>query len=488
VSRARIAILAAALAVVLWTIRYAVLHWDSVYDDAFIYLRYVRNLDAGCGVRFNCHGVAVEGFTSPLFLAVLWLGSLATAQLIWWCQVVTTICLAAALAGAVLLAARLADRWTAALLAAAVAVLLAADDFALLNSVTGLETSMGALAIVVLAHAAIGGRPWRIAAAACVAVLARPEAAVFVLALPMLPVMRARRPLLAVGAFLAVMTAIRFALFDTVVPNTFTAKSGGSVQHALLGLAYIRDTIADFPIIVLAPLALLGRARPTVIYLLAGTAAWIAFFVRTGGDTYEYSRLAFPLVPVLAALGVSGLHALAARRLRLPVAHGIAGAVVLVVAIRAAVAHEIPEQHAHPRVVEWIQTGTWLRDHVPHGTLIATVPIGAIGYYSALPVLDLVGLTEPAIAGAGRSVPPELLTKRWIAHERNNTEYVLERAPALIVTTEVRDRPWQTLDEARAGFYADWLLLEEIKAGRAPYHVRDALIAPDRHLLLFERD
>ena len=59
------------------------------------------------------------------------------------------------------------------------------------------------------------------------------------------------------------------------------------------------------------------------------------------------------------------------------------------------------------------------------------------------------------------------------------------RKIALIVTTMSRDRPWQTLAEARAGFYADWLLLQEIKAGRAPYRVRDAEVMLGDHILMF---
>ena len=103
-------------------------------------------------------------------------------------------------------------------------------------------------------------------------------------------------------------------------------------------------------------------------------------------------------------------------------------------------------------------------------------------------MLDLVGLTEPAIAREGRSVPAEMLTKTWIGHERNYTEYALAQQPIVIVTTEVRDHAWTTLAETRAGFWADWLIVQEIKAGHAPYHVHDAEVAPGEHVLMFVRD
>jgi hypothetical protein len=194
----------------------------------------------------------------------------------------------------------------------------------------------------------------------------------------------------------------------------------------------------------------------------------------------------FPLVPALYVLALVGIAELARRIARRNVAVTAAAALALAAGGRAAVSHALPPQHASPRVVEWAAIGSYLRVHFPRAT-VATVPIGAIGYYSRLPILDLVGLTEPDIARAGRSVPAELLTRTWIGHERHCTECVLARAPTLIVTTMHRERPWRELSEARAGFYADWLLLQEIKAGRAPYHVLDAEVMPGDHILMFER-
>ena len=100
----------------------------------------------------------------------------------------------------------------------------------------------------------------------------------------------------------------------------------------------------------------------------------------------------------------------------------------------------------------------------------------------------MLGLTTPAVAKAGRTIPPDLLTENWIGHERHNLEWVLEQEPDLVVTTQFRDTPWDRLEETRAGFYAEWLFVRAVKDGRAPYHVVDAEIAPQVHFLLFERD
>ena len=487
-----VAVSLAIIAVALW--RFALDHWGGVYDDAFIYLRYVKNLEAGCGLRFNCGDAPVEGFTGPLYLALLWLGGLVTHQLIDLSQVICTASLAAALALAVW-AAVVAGRgrepgWLPAALAVSVAAALALDHFVLLNAITGMETALAAAAVTAIGVAALTGRRWLLIAAIGAALLVRPECLVFAAALPLLPALRRPRYLAAAAGIVVAICVARYAVFGALAPNTYYAKAGGTWRHGELGLAYIADAVADFPLAFAAPLALLLPAGPTrraCAFVLAASAAWVAFFLRTGGDLFEYSRLMFPLVPVLYVLALAGIAELARRIARRAPAAAIAAVVVAIAAGgRAAAAHALAPQHASPRVVEWAAIGSYLRAHFPKAT-VATVPIGAIGYYSRLPIVDLVGLTQPDIARAGRSVPPELLTKQWIGHERHCTECVLARAPALIVTTMHRDRPWRDLAEARAGFYADWLLLQEIKAGRAPYRVFDAEVMPGDHILMFER-
>jgi hypothetical protein len=80
------------------------------------------------------------------------------------------------------------------------------------------------------------------------------------------------------------------------------------------------------------------------------------------------------------------------------------------------------------------------------------------------------------------------MNRRWIAHERHNTEYVLERKPDLFVTTRFRkDRPWANLAETRASVYAEWLFLQAIKQEDAPYRVYSPEVAPGLYWLMFQR-
>lgn len=464
-------------------------HAFSIYDDAYIYFRYAENLSAGCGLAFNCGSSPVEGFTSPLYLVLLWLGAMLTGDVEAWSQVLGTLSLGAALVLAIRLPRIGGEALPVPLGAAcalAVACVLGAEHHLLLNAVSGLETPLAAACVVALAGAVLSKDSVRTVAWVVVGVLLRPECGVFVLLLPMLPWMRTRRTVLAVLALLGVITALRSLLFGDVLPNTYWAKAGGTAEHASVGLTYLRECVATFPVLLLSPCVLfLRNRRREHAYLLAGMGLWCAYFLRTGGDHFAYARLVVPLVPMATALAFVGLAALPRPRdVRIRVA--LVGAVALTTGLRAAISHNLPAAHGFSNVERWASVGRWLRLH-HRGDTMATIPVGAMAYTSGLTTLDLVGITTAEVARSGNGLPPELVRRAWLGHERHNTAWVLEQAPELIVTTKFRDHPWRHLGEVKAGFYADWLLLQEIKAGRAAYEVYDAEVEPGVHWLMYRR-
>ena len=254
---ARLATLLVALAACAAVGRFVAAHYYSLYDDGFIYLRYVQQLHAGCGLRFNCHDARVEGVTSPLFLGLLALGSALSSRWLTLAQVLCALPLAAAIALAARAAAGSREVPVAQRAAGALAVLavLALDDYALLNSVTGLETALGA-ALVTGAYLAARSERY-VAAGWCagLAFLVRPEAGILVAALPVMPGARRAGVLGPAWGIVLGATALRLALFHDVVPNTFWVKSGGSSAHLALGVAYLGRTLRDFPAVLLVLLA-----------------------------------------------------------------------------------------------------------------------------------------------------------------------------------------------------------------------------------------
>lgn len=476
-------------------------HAFTLYDDAYIYLRYVQSLRHGCGLRFNCQDAPVEGFTSPLYLAILTAGSFVTPRLVYLTQVVGAVAMIATIGAAAYAAAHAAFGYTdwrlRAALALGVAAVLGLDHHVLVNCVIGLEEPVAALAVTAAWIAVFADRRLAAFGLVLVAVVVRPEGVLLAAFLPVLP--WARRPRVVGGlvAALCAVTLARWSLFHDFVPNTYWAKAGGTAKHFALGVDYLVMLVRDeFPLVVLAPLALIVKdTRPAVTYALLVTTAWFAFFLRSGGDVFRFGRLAFPLVPVLTVLalrGVAETARLVAFRLgRTVMAPWISlFAVALVsatVASRASSTHWLAPVHEDPVVLQWSALGRYLKEKRP-GATVATVPIGAISYFSHLRVIDLLGLTTPAVAKSGNTLPPELVTRAWLGHERHNTAWVLDQRPDLVITTKFRTTPWATLDEAEAGFYADWLVLRAIKAGIAPYHVTDLPVTPSLHFLAFERD
>lgn len=475
--------------------------WDhsfSVYDDAYIYLQYLKNILGGCGPTYNCGDPAVEGFTSPLYLMLL-----LAFQPLFQDPVATTQFLGLMfLGGALSMAAlaplhpRLRGKGLAVPILAGLttALVLGLDHFILLNSVTGMETSLSCFMVMALGLALLLERPNLLAVLLILGVLTRPEFMVFIPASILLPWTRTRRFWLSLVMAGGIIAATRWYLFQDLLPNTFYAKSGGTLRHAELGLDYILETIQSFPLILLAPLGLIRRRPDRRGLLLAGvTLIWFGFFLRSGGDSFRYSRLAMPLIPLLTLLGARGLIMAAADlsarlpRIPSPVWTGAAAGLLVLVSVRAGVEHRLEESHGFDNVLRYEMVGIYLGDHHP-GWTAAVTPVGAIAYFSNLRIIDQVGLTCREIAKAGRSVPPELLSRNWIGHERNNAEWVLAQEPELIITTKYSDKPWTDLARTQAGIYADWLLLRAIKEGRAPYRIYSPKIVEGLYWLMFIRE
>ncbi len=86
-----------------------------------------------------------------------------------------------------------------------------------------------------------------------------------------------------------------------------------------------------------------------------------------------------------------------------------------------------------------------LREQCRPNELVAAVGIGRIGYRSRMPVVDLLGLVDPVVAGASGSTG-HADTLLVAGHQRSNAPYVLERRPAVIL---IHDAGKNTLPAAR---------------------------------------
>lgn len=426
-------------------------------DDAYITLRYARNLSDGSGPVWN-PGERVEGYTDFAWMALLaalhrlgadlvdaslWLsyGSLVVALIATWLIWKRWAGEAGGLLGqpAVL---------------AGIAVTIAFTDPTVYWGFSGLETGLAAALLVAIAYLYMherrhDGVPWSALAAAAGA-MTRPElivvAAVTGLFTARDAIERRDEKSIArvvVWAALFGLTYVpyflwRFAYYGHFFPNTYYVKVGSGEAFLDRGMGYLHlwgSLYLFLPLVFGAvALAIAGTRdmRRDAYYVLAVVAAWGAAVAFEGGDAFGHGRFLGPLVPLLTVAGVSGLALVIDRAANVRRDAAIAGAALLIVAwlslSRASADPTLPAtRQSHD---DRIALGLWLRDNVPQDYTIAVYAAGAVPYYAELPAIDMLGLTDETIAHS--DVPD--FGKGIAGHEKYNIDYILgERQPELIM-------------------------------------------------------
>ena len=417
-------------------------------DDAFISFRYARNLATGAGLVWNV-GERVEGYTNflwTLLLAIPFVSSKA-AEPVLFARVLSIAGGAAAIVGSFLLVRRLAPK--SALLPLVPPLLLAGNWSFAINTMSGLETvflaGLTTMAVWLLVVEAEDLRYRGSSVLFALAALTRPEAIglfVGMLGLVAWPLPHPYRPearrYLArlTGPFAAIVglhIAFRLAYYGHFVPNTFVAKFGVPLPAGLPSRGeylsrFLLDGLDPFVVFTaLAGLFVVARLRDPAARIVS--AAGVFGFVNvavSGADFMIGFRYLVPYLPVMyvaAALGggwvverFSAAPKGVKRERESPKGFWVEGALLVLAVAEAGrgYAHSRDRLHAFEelRLRVSIDTGDalgrWLGEHLPAGTRVATVDIGAIGFASNLPVLDLSGLTDPAIA----RLPGDILDRR----------------------------------------------------------------------------
>lgn len=395
-------------------------------DDALISARYAANLAHGAGYRFNAGGAVTDGVTPLGWAYVLApfagsgpLAALAAAKVmgaIAWAIAAAVLALAVDEAGRG--GESLAEPGnpaspprSAAWLRYAVLLLLAASAPLGAWSVAGMETGVVAALTALAVALPELGRPLAGAACAGIAAAFRPEVLPFTIVLAAAPLPRGAtsprvaRLALAMAPF-AIVAGARLALFGRVVPLSSLAKPA----DAGLGASYAAACfLLTGPIAIVAPLAwrrLDGWARGLVIAVIVHFAAVAA----AGGDWMPLSRLVVPALPA-ALLAAAHLAAVAdARATAARVALALAGEVFQVVKVGPAAAGV---GEARRRVIDE------LRAPLAEAKVAAALDIGWLGAATGATIVDLAGVTDPAIAvlaggHTSKRISPLLLDERKV--------------------------------------------------------------------------
>lgn len=440
--RSPLAIVAAAGALVL----FAVLVWllrAFVTDDAFISLRYARNLAEGHGPVWNPGGPPVEGYSNPLFVfaeaVVFRLGLDAVAA----------VRLGGVLSGLGLVAVCfwmgrrvLGDR-----AAGSAAVLVAASPALAYWAVGGLETLPMALVVTAATLELArpdGGSPVRAGILLALLPWIRPEGLAVAGAIVFCSEVgglfdQQRRPrtirrllwlaLLPLASQIG-LQALRLAWFGHHLPNSVIYKAGTG-QLGRVTLKFLREIA---PMIVPAAVGLVllpGRLRliavPAVVYL----AASLTFL----DSVNTYSRLLLPTYPLWALLAATALSRYrTADRDRRGWLAAVTGTAVLAGLMLVVVVPTVPqakangERYAGCKHVARRDGGHWLNERLEPGQTYAVGDAGVLPFYAGGPALDLFGLNEPVLQETGSQTATE------------QAERVLSAAPDfLVLASEERD-------------------------------------------------
>jgi hypothetical protein len=457
---------------------YTLGHPGFPLDDSFIHLQFAKNLAAGRGLSYN-PGDIVTGSTAPLWTALLALLFYLPGSVFLWAKL-AGIALSAAGADATRRLGR--DLGLAPALALLAALVTAITGPLAWAAVSGMEVPLFVVLSLwgMILHGrerAAGGeaRPPLSLAVLALGALARPEG-LLLLALAVADrLLVFRRPpespedvetgliwarvpwrRLAIGILLAACVLAGPLLFyrlagGTFLPTTYAAK-GAAVRRLLPSASYLNVILGILfvpqPFTMLAALggsallvSRLGTPRdrgllPALWVIGLPLAYSLQSPIGRGLIAGNFGRYYFPLFPPLAVLGVLGLEP-AARALgrsvrlgavRLPV--GLLAAAILLWPTGSSLAEWALRYEQNVANVEDsdVRAARWLAPRLDPRAVLAVNDIGALKLLLPNRVIDLVGISTPALLAEirrdlERGVPVQ--EARLAAIARRRPDYVV---------------------------------------------------------------
>ena len=464
---------------------HAALYFHSTVDDAFITFRFARNWAEGLGPVYQA-GERVEGYTSFAWMALLALAHRASLDIEAASKVLSYAAGLAALVFTLRLSrSALENRALAPLGPALLALqsLWAAWIFSGMETVFFAAALAGATALMT-AESEAGRATLGSAIAFGLLVWIRPEGALFAgcafLALHPLRDLgagrwrSAARWALVCGAIVVPFWLWRWRYYGAFFPNTFYAKTELSLGSLYRGFTSLGDFglywgAVGFILIVLSawsgrPGGALGR------FLRLAIPLFLLYTIWAGGDVLHL-RFFVHVMPLLVVMMLPGLELIVRvlrpawntgpPRARSAATISLVVGFVLLAYLGDARAFATADQFGPSYVVANARNvmradaplGRWLRDHARPGSRVAAWDIGALGYYSRLPIEDLFGLTDRRFAQLNhhRATPAQLSS----ALEESSPDYIVDYGANGTVRPNWIDAKWLWSHYAIVSYWPD---------------------------------
>jgi len=413
-------------------------------DDTFITLRYARNVIRGEGFVFN-PGEPVEGYTNFLWLLILVFAGRLGAPLVMGARVLSLIFSLGTLVLVGVAARRQSGPnerstgWSEMIGVFLPPMLIAVSPPFLVWSTSGSE--MPLFCFLLLAGFMLlrtGRRPGAVFVIFGLLGLVRPEGTLFYAIAFVYLLARSRQGtsvvltgLGVVAIFYAPYLVWKWHYFHALIPNTFYAKMGPLDLMLRNGIRYLVGFSLSYGYLLIIGIVLLRaagqpRERHLLPVVLAGACGLEVLFL--GGDWMPHYRFLLPMLPFIMLIASSGAMAAAARNNRAPL---FALILACLTAAPGAVNYELFTTE-RLTVRSFALLGERLRNMLPAETIIGCGSTGALGYYTGMTVIDILGLTEPTIARRG------LVVGTQPGHLKTDGAYVLARRPDLLLLGNIQ--------------------------------------------------
>ncbi len=418
------------------------------WDDAYITYRYAENLAKGHGPVFNA-GERVEGYSNPLWMLLLAGGIAVGVPPTILAPLVAALLLVALflLLDGILVQEGLRRAW----LRGTLPVALGLSPAFVLWWFSGMEAPAYALLIVAIAwciskvNLTNSKSARRVGLLLAVMVLIRPDAILMAMVGVVYLLSKAGKShwrhwarsaawlLGPLAVVIVALTAFRLAYYGEWLPNTFYCKLGGDPLARLRpGLVYISEQVkylGGTALLVLAVIALLrARVRNFVGVGLVTVGLYTAFFVCSGGDALAHRFFVHitPLIYVLGWIGGAAVGTALEKSGRLSRPATYVTGIVLLIIVMPTVTHISNFGGARALGNKLHSVANLLSRTVPKDFELAITAVGIIPYETGMPTIDMLGLCDTHIARG----PPKC---GWAGHQKWDGEYVVSRAPDLIL-------------------------------------------------------
>jgi hypothetical protein len=438
--RSKFWILAIVAAPYLW---FAINNYRYELDDALIYMRYIQNLVDGHGLVYN-RGERFDGLTSPLFsylTALVALISRSARFATWFVSAVSTY---AALAVLYLVFDKQLGQVRAMPRSAAILGLVLAATIPYFFSTYGMETGLFALLVAVTLWCYLERRWNAFYVAGAMLVLTRPEGLALIGACGLYYLIRFRalpplpgRPLVIAIALVVGVAAVNTYFFGSPWPQTGAAKiwqgkSGYWGDHLIFwnvfylqGIAFAGDGLAAVVLLGAAVIGVLalGVSELNVVVLLF-LLCYSAFYTIFNIPNYHwYYSAYFLFLPYYAATGAGYVALTLIRGDSAPTARLLAATILGVAAYPVYPFVQTDSWRKDSSGAPYARAGAWIDANTPPDASFAAAEIGALGWYSKRPVVDILGLVT---AGNARLIG-ERDFDGWVAAYR--PDYLLVHDP-----------------------------------------------------------